>query len=695
MPTLPLPLKYGEVTELVRYLRRQPHDPARVERILRDKLGLNLDLQRHLNLNLPLHPNPAFHVDLNPRRNVHLNLNLNPAPASRPLCALPLITALRAAAARPKADPRLRKALGVWRIVPAGIWQLHQTTNFAIHYTNEAGPNQVPAGVVTVAEEVFTLTDALDASYPTRLVGTLDPNLPAPRYVQELGFFFEDALGVYRSLGFDVPATPVQVYVADCPGGFGYTDPADSVILIGPTNYAGGGSLGQLTSHELFHLVQYRYYVPPPATLHPVYWYEGSANAAISLVNPNFTLWSGYQSCTPLESGYPYATVILWRYLLEQLTKNPDPVDSPMFGADVLRRCWEFARQQQAVDTATLAAAVNALTPGGVTFADFVFGKNGELLSNETVWGNFLAAWYLKDLHPPIPDRRFCYRPIPRFMMESALVTAGAVGAVVTASLQPWDVSYQEINLSGAAQPLGVGISAAPAAGAGDPQVLVQILVLSDTGALLDIIRTTSANYQRTIGSPYGSGKQPAAVGKVVLILATRAVAANFTGSVQAAAPAPDLMITRRDSPAGCEYQADWHDTARQMNTPDIWLVSTKTAKSLAPRYSLRVRVRNKGNAAAKGVTLGLAAALISASGQVKPGLTALGTIKIPSIAANAEAIGSTAIQVPKLKDDPKWPPLVRPKLTGRLRITATIVSAADTSADNNTAFREFALASP
>ena len=272
-------------------------------------------------------------------------------------------------------------------------------------------------------------------------------------------------------------------------------------------------------------------------------------------------------------------------------------------------------------------------------------------------------------------------------------MTPAAVGGIITASLQAWDVSYREVSLAGAAQPLSVGISAVPAAGAGDPQVLVQILVLSDTGSLLDLIRTTSANYQRTIGCPYGSGKQPAAVGKVVIVLGTRAVAANFTGSVQAVAPAPDLMITRRDSPAGCEYQSDWHDAARPTNTPDIWLISTKTPKSLPPRYGLRVRVRNKGNAAAKGVTVGLTAALISASGQVKPGLAALGTITIPSIAANADAIGSMAIQVPKLKVDPKWPPLVRPKLTGRVRITATIVSAADTSSDNNTAYREFPLA--
>jgi hypothetical protein len=113
--------------------------------------------------------------------------------------------------------------------------------------------------------------------------------------------------------------------------------------------------------------------------------------------------------------------------------------------------------------------------------------------------------------------------------------------------------------------------------------------------------------------------------------------------------------------------------------------------------YRLRVRVRNKGNAAASNVTVALAITPSGAHSAVQPplGWPLLGTIAFPPIPANAEVVGTMVVKPPKLTMVPKRTPVHPIQSTVRLLVSATIVAASDTSLENNAAFQEFRLVLP
>ena len=553
------------------------------------------------------------------------------------------------------------------------------------------------------------------------LIGTATgANLP--RYAEVVGIWLTWGLSRYQSWGFPDPAgylpagmTHFEIEIEELP-----TDLAAGAYQGGMviSNTLSDAMLGWAPLHELFHDEQYCYIsqaralqlLQQPGQLE-IFWQEGTAETAAALLQPARNAvaihWSSYLATCQAGGGFwtgmapifnqDYDSIVLWKYLLEQ-AQLPAPVlvvtpTEPDREGVALSDIWALPGTEQSYALSTLADAEAAVAPVGRNFVDVMkSGPQGlDVYDNETLYGNWLAALYLTSRNP---ERRFTYQEqgsgpggmtnLPALLPAISFPPTDDL-TTYTTTLQPWSYVHRVFDCGDPAFFSGAkGLNFTFTADAGS-KVLFQILLLDNNLGVVDIVRSRDLKLSRNIFSRGGRVQEIVAClaaldnsGPVKLSLASSTIPA-----------APDMQITRWNSPAGCEYQVDPAASPWDWQTPDIWLEDVYglvQAGKLPPANNykgsrLHVTVRNNGPVTATNVSVRVTCQPISPypddtawqpmlGSDGKPLVLALG-----DVAANSTRIKTVPVQRP---GDGAW------------SIRCQIDCAGDSSPDNNAAVSSF-----
>jgi hypothetical protein len=177
-----------------------------------------------------------------------------------------------------------------------------------------------------------------------------------PDYVERVGDAADTAIAYYERRGF-VPITRDQggpdtrpdLYVTRfTPGCFGLSIPASDAVggafvaisnSLDPSPERSLGSLYGTVAHEVFHLVQFSYFLPAQGAPLPDWVLEGMAAAAEDSVYPELAdivstlqLRSWFAAPQITLTAQSYGAQLLWRYL-----ERHDPHVMPAFLASVAR----------------------------------------------------------------------------------------------------------------------------------------------------------------------------------------------------------------------------------------------------------------------------------------------------------------------------------------------------------------------
>lgn len=512
------------------------------------------------------------------------------------------------------------------------------TANVQVRYTLDAGVHQVNA-TVPAADAPVTLTNGT-------VIGTLRANLAdlhpdntevAPTYVQRVGLVAEHSLGRYLAWGFRDPrngaARMEYRILAQDPGVAGQTNAAWSHVEVGPAN----SDIQNLhtVAHEFFHQVQYRYNAT--TTRSGIYGIlrEGGARLIEDCVNDQPNRWvdtaslifsdpTGSMIDFPVGTSTPirYAAGLFWKYVAEQHSVLSNPADEPAIGIDSYRRVLEASATVLPGDPGvgyTAGALRNARgqMPWYGSFDQFGWYDAAftQLASNETTWGNYLVANFLHGTANPVSDRRFEYMedeeavswpgsPVAKLAALQAAVPAAdnlvlAQGTVINRSgtgQKRYSARYFRVT-PGAPAPRMLRVNFTASAGMTDP--LVQIVRIGAGGALVDLHRSDRPSYSKTISM---SG-----LTSVIVIVAARENPGDFTISFEEVASATDVMVTRWNSAVGREFEIDPRGWSWSWVSPDVMvdtnndgLADTQVVFGVDNR--LKVRIRNRGNAAASNI---------------------------------------------------------------------------------------------
>lgn len=672
-----------------------PRNLARNVPLVRNRLTAPELLQLAAHVRGRPHARPVLEQALQARHGI--KLPVAPAPGQPIECAQPLIRILHAAMYSPEvpepARKELRRALD---IDPAYTVSEYATTHFTFRYTTDAGSDQVRDPTVDTAAAMTLYND------PATVLGTTVAGNGVPDYVERIALLMEHAHERFVSADFGFtdpsPAARITVTIENTSPYLGWASPDNQISLSRELTEA---YLHDTPIHELFHLFQFVYDVDLGSI--DGLLYEGTARLIPDTIDDrgNRWMWAAYANYaaspnTPLDH-LSYDAAAFWKYATEQLTAQATPADEPFFGVDVIRRAWELAESTAATGMTGLATVIEHVTPPQVRFASFAESRLG-LVSNETVFGNWLLANVCKDLAAPVPDARFDYVE-DEDAPGMAIVTKTSVGslAALPASIDvnDWAARYLEIDLSGLTGGLELGLTATRTDGlAGAPDGLAQIVLVDSAGAIMDIIKTSAASYRRHLGLPYGTGADARAPARMLLVLAGRGNAVRFAPTLTQVAAAPDLMITRWNSEGGREYQRNWHDGTFDYRSPDMKL---EPARLIRPwemgrdPLHVSVRVRNKGAAAAHGVRVGLKLQL-SPRVPFPPRPLEWTPVVGPPVSASFDvpANGDKVVTI----DVPSALPRPLPALSRMqwLTVQARILGGGDGSPDNNEAMSRFSL---
>jgi hypothetical protein len=511
------------------------------------------------------------------------------------------------------------------------------TANVMVRYTTDAGAHQVNA-TVPAADAPVTLSNGT-------VIGTLRANLAdlhpdntavAPTYVQRVGLIAEHALGRYLAWGFRDPrngAARMEYRLLAVAGAFGQTSASWSHVEVRPDN----SDVQNLhtVAHEFFHQVQYRYNAT--TTRSGIYGVlrEGGARMIEDCLNDVPNRWVDTAALIftdPTQSmiDFPvgtstsirYAAGLFWKYMAEQHSVLSNPADEPAIGIDSYRRVLEASATVLGTDPGlgyTAGALRNARgqMPWYGSFDRFGWYDPAftQLGSNETTWGNYLAANYLHGTGNPVSDRRFEYMedeesvtwpgsPIAKLALLQAqvqpaddlvLAQGGVINRAVTGQ-KAYSARYYRVT-PGAPAPRMLRVVFTAGAGMTDP--LVQILRIGAGGAVADLHRSDRPSYSKTISM---SG-----LTSVVVIVAARENPGDYTVAFEEVASATDVMVTRWNSAVGREYEIDprgwswsWVSPDVMVDTDNDGLADTQVVFGIDNR--LKVRIRNRGNAPATGI---------------------------------------------------------------------------------------------
>jgi hypothetical protein len=212
---------------------------------------------------------------------------------------------------------------------------------------------------------------------------------------------------------------------------------------------------------------------------------------------------------------------------------------------------------------------------------------------------------------------------------------------------------------------------------------LFQRLSFGSDGVLTDISKSDQPSYTKTI---YMSG-----LSSVVVIVASRMNAGDYTIRFDEVAGGADPMITRWNSAMRTEYEANPVDHPWTQSSPDLIIDNNNDLQpdaGIVPNVnnSLKIRLHNRGNAQAVGVTVQLgyqADAPQLGHNPWQPILNASGEEQTVSNVVLA-ASGSNWFTV-------NWAPASTS--SSKLCIKATIRSPNDLNADNNSSIGCFVQA--
>lgn len=533
--------------------------------------------------------------------------------------------------------------------LPAGA-TIHwfYTEKIQVKYTTDAAfPNDAVGAALPAADSNLTLSDGTP-------IGTVHANLAdlhpdntevAPAYVQQVGLIAEHALSRYLAFGMRDPrngAARLEYRIRQMdPGIAGQTNGSWSHVEVGPAN-----SLVQnlhSVPHEMFHQVQYRY--NDTTTRSGMYGAvrEGGARLMEDSLNdqtnrwvdtaqaifndPTISLADSPDVATPAAASTPikYAAGLFWKYIAEQHSTQTSAADEPAIGLDTYREVLEAMATVlpgdpgDGYDPLALRPARRDMVWYG-QFDQFGYydAACAELGSHETTWGNYLVANYLHGTANPTPDGRFDYgedehavtwpgATVAKLAALQAAVKANddlliAQGSSIVRKVvghPVWAARYYRLRPTGAPAPRLVRINFQAGGTMTDP--LVQILRLGAGSALVDLHRSDRPVWSKTISL---TGLE-----SLVVIVASRSTAGDFTLQFDEVAAAADTMVTRWNTAEGTEYEVNPKGWTWTWISPDVMVDNDNdgfadTQVFFGQDNRLKVRLRNRGNQAAENLTL-------------------------------------------------------------------------------------------
>lgn len=548
------------------------------------------------------------------------------------------------------------------------------------------------------------------------LLHPLNTDVP-PTYVQQVGLLAEYAWHRYvDELGFRDPRIgDSRVKITICFSMYtGATTPGADYIEIAPRN-----SFFQnlaTVPHELFHRVQYQYNnTSDHSGLYGV-MREGGARFMEDSLNDKFNRYvfqsqdifsnpsaSLVDPGTGENTSIDFAAALLWKYLAEQHSFHVASSDEPNIGTDVYRELLQTMATPPGgsaprYEPAALRIALRRMPRPG-NFDEFEYNPAHTIVvSNETTWGNYLLANYLHGSTAAPGDRRFNYIEDndPVLWQEQPFVSSLAT---VRASITPEDdvtigtadsvsrivmgqpayaARYYRITPSAAAPPRSLRISLNAFGGMNDP--LIQVLSFGAGGVLTDISKSDQPSYTKTINMT--------GLSSVVVIVASRMNAGDYTATLEEVEGGPDPMITRWNSATRTEYEVNQRDYPWTQSSPDLIVDNNNDNQpdaALVPgiNNSLKIRLHNRGNAQAAGVTVRLQ--YQAEDGQFNPGLWE----SVRNASNEEQTITGATLAASGSSGDSNWftvnwaPPAT--KSSSKLCVKAMIQVGNDLNADNNT----------
>jgi hypothetical protein len=487
----------------------------------------------------------------------------------------------------------------------------HECPNFTVTYQT-SGPAAVDPD--TSAQDVYD-------PGTTDLIGSL-PAGGAPTYIKRVCFWLERALAAYVSPPFSMlnPAAGGKIPVVINSSPYGSASPSGTFYL---NNALNADLMCAVAVHELFHMVQYEY--GGSGTWRQSV-FEGGAvfaedtaadrmNRYLDEAGLNFNGAGVLHTPNKSLSTASYKCSLFWRYLSEQQSWD---IFEPFVGVETYRKVIEKC-SAGSYSTADVKDAIREL-PFYQDFYEFHYLDPAKLdrTSSETVFGNYAMACYLKDLGTNVPDRRFEFLEdeediyidsvIPGAPPSSTLVaptlsgtgTLAAAGSLAfSGSVLPFAHRFYEVNVDAAVTNIAVAFTA----GVGLTSSVFQIVLIDEDGNVRDIHRTDYSTYAKRITSER-DGKH---LSKIGLVVSGADSGGSFDLSVQAAAPAPDVMVTRWHSKMMREYEIDSRAWAWTWISPDIWVDNDNDGNADGTVFfnfnnKLHIRLHNKGNQNAHGI---------------------------------------------------------------------------------------------
>ena len=518
----------------------------------------------------------------------------------------------------------------------------HYTNDFRIKYTTDAAfPDDAVDPTLPTVDENVLLEDGM-------VVGTIRANLAdlhpdntevAPIYVQKVGLHADFALQAFLNAPFSMrdprpPGDRIEYRIEYLGGAYGSTFPTQDWVELSPM--LTDMQLSFTVGHELMHRVQYEY--NDASVRDGLYGAirEGGARFAMESINdvPNRYVWTAGTTwlSTPWESlvhdapgvsnPIQYGLGLLWKYLAEHHSPRNKPVHEPGIGVDAYHKVLFASATVQPTDPgvgydmSALRAARRYMSWWGKWDRFYwLDAAMTELSHHETTWGNVNIANWVHGLASPQTDRRFeyledddaiTYTVVTEMLADyQALKENGSQvgllqGGSVTFNIvmhKAWAARYFDLRKTGVLPARAFRIDFAASNGMTDP--LVQILRMDPSGAILDIHRMDKDVYTKTVLMD--------GVDHLIINVAARDTAGDFTLTVDEVPDLSDVHITRWHTMVGKEYMIDPRGFAWTWISPDI-MVDTDGDGLADPQVYfdqdnvLKVRLRNRGNLQATGV---------------------------------------------------------------------------------------------
>lgn len=508
----------------------------------------------------------------------------------------------------------------------------YQTAHFQIHYRiwdgNEdqwSPSSDTILGLDAPSEEVRLYNDA------ETLIGATEANNGIPNYIQKLAIWLEYAFERYTQnyLLRDPRVGGARIYVA--------VEYLEGAVL----GYGGNGyiavknsfedsELAGTPAHELFHCVQTQYLSssdsPSPLAAWKPFMLEGMNRCMEDTINDGLNRWMGdanhhFQNNWRYDVGLPdmrYSAALFWKYMAEQHSELISSAHEPAIGIDVLRKACEMAETIGAADiNVPITLRSQFQTPYYGTFQHFIYlpPRHSELSTNETTYGNWLAANYLQCLRESSADRRFTYMEASERIHSGGglqciyptnrddLDLNGAIN--IENGLVSWSAGYHEVNIQPGVTTARISFTAQ----SDFHNPLVQILLISQDNTLSDLIRF-DGDFTKTINT--------SELDKITIVVGARGTAGDYSVRAESIVSASDVMITRWNSVAGKEHEFDPIGWSWHWISPDIWVDNYDGELHLAEKSLLQfewhnplggsnhlyIRLRNKGTQRAENVSL-------------------------------------------------------------------------------------------